>query len=148
MGRKDKLKAERRRELSSDDPNLPRLPPKTNSDKYIHQGPNDLFEGALAKAALASLSPEDREKYRIIGEQLYGNINFEEGKVNNTPAIMTEAADCIETQLRSGLHPSMLEENEKALMEEVYGKEWYKRWNYTEEDLMDIVTLQPVLNKN
>ena len=37
----------------------------------------------------------------------------------------------------------MLEENEKALMKETYGDEWYKEWGYVEEDLIDIVTLKP-----
>lgn len=147
MGRKDKLKTERKKDLSTDDPNIPRLPPKkySDSDKYVSQGPNDLFEGALAKAALASLSPEDREKYRIIGEQLYGNIDFENGKVNTTPGEMADAVAYIEIQIRSGLHISLLEDNEKNLMQEIYGKEWYKKWNYIEEDLTDIVTLKPVL---
>ena len=57
---------------------------------------------------------------------------------------MTEAVAYIETSLRSGLHPSMLEDNEKALLKETYGNEWYHRWGYIEKDLDDIVTLKPI----
>ena len=54
------------------------MPKKTNSEKYINKGgKNDLFEGEIAKAAIASLSNEDKERYKQIGEQLYGTIDFE-----------------------------------------------------------------------
>jgi len=55
---------------------------------------------------------------------------------------MAEAVAYIESSLKSGLHPSMLEENEKALLQDNYGDEWYKRWGYVEEDLNTIVTLK------
>ena len=32
----------------------------------------------------------------------------------------------------------MLEEDEIKVLEEVYGKEWYKKWNYEKEDLKEI----------
>jgi len=34
-----------------------------------------------------------------------------------------------------------MENDEKRLMEELFGKEWYKEWGYVEGDLTDIVTL-------
>jgi hypothetical protein len=124
------------------DPSIPRLPPRVTSKEYKHQGMMDLFENPMTKAAMSALSEEDKEKYRIIGEHLYGNTNFEnEQSVNSMPTSMTEAVAYLESQLNSGLHPSILEENEKSLLEDAYGKEWYKRWGYVFEDLTDIVTL-------
>jgi len=47
----------------------------------------------------------------------------------------------VEHQLRSGLHPSMLEKDEKNLLVKIKGEEWYKNWGYVKEDLDNIVTL-------
>jgi hypothetical protein len=150
MGKKSKTAALRRseRENNNLDPSVPRLPPKPKLEKYVNQGSNDLFEGALAKAAMAALSDEDKEKYRIVGEHLYGRLNFEDGTINNLSEEMAEAVAYLESQLNSGLHPSMLQENEKELLEEAYGEDWYIKWNYVKEDLEDIVTLSWHLQNN
>jgi hypothetical protein len=51
-----------------------------------------LFNSEFAKSAVASLSDEDKRKYKKIGEELYGNINFEDSEVlNNIPPPMEEA---------------------------------------------------------
>ena len=121
--------------------------PKNNkqneNEPYKPLGPNDLFENPMAKAALASLSPEEKEKYKIIGEHLYNRVDFTNSKVlDTTPEEMNEALRYIEAQLKSGLHPSMLEENEKALLVEFYGKEWYLKWDYVKDDLEYLVSLR------
>jgi len=36
----------------------------------------------------------------------------------------------------------MLTENEQCIMENVFGKEWYKIYDYVEEDLREVVTLK------
>lgn len=143
MGKKSKTLALRRSERESNnlDPSSPGTPQKPKSEEYVSHGPNDLFEGVLAKAAMAALSDEDKEKYRVIGEHLYGRLNFEDGSLNNLSPEMNEAVAYLESQLNSGLHPSMLQENEKELLKEAYGEDWYTRWNYVNEDLEDIVTL-------
>ena len=141
-----RIKQERReeREKQEGEPNFPRLPPKPKSEPYVQSGENDLFDNAMTRAAMAALSEEDKQKYKIIGEHLYNRINFEDGQsLNNMPPSMTEAVAYLETSLQAGFHPSMLEENEKALMKETYGDEWYKEWGYVEEDLIDIITLKP-----
>lgn len=141
MGRKDRIKAERRQDRENG--------VVRTQEEYKPRGPNDLFDNPMTQAAMAALSNEDKERYRIIGEQLYGNIDYQEGKVlNNMPPNMAEAVAYVETQLRSGLHPSMLEDNEKAILADAYGDEWYTEWGYVKEDLDDIVTLQPTLKQN
>ena len=107
---------------------------------------SDLFDNPMTRAATLALSEKDKEKYKKIGDHLYGRINFEDGQSLSPP--IEEAIAYIETSLMSGLHPSMLEENEKALLKDSYGDEWYKRWGYIEEDLNDIVTLKPNIYKN
>lgn len=95
---------------------------------------NDLWNNPMAKAAMNALSDEDILRYKAIGEQLYGNIDFEAAKVlNNMPPPMAEAVAYVSMGLTSGLHPSDLTEDELALMVDTYGVKWYEMWDYTEE---------------
>ena len=138
MGRKDRIKAERKQDCQNG------VVKSQKENKYNNS--NDLFNNPMTEAALAALSSEDKERYRYIGEQLYANIDYQESKVlNNMPPNMVEAVAYIETQLQSGLHPSMLEDNEKSILADAYGDEWYLGWGYIKEDLNNIITLQPKL---
>lgn len=128
------------------DPSIPRLPPPVTSEEYISTGPNDLFDNPMSRAALAAMSEEQKEKYRIIGEHLYGQFDFQdEQSLNNMPPDMVQAVAYLESQLQSGLHISMLEDNEKNLLADAYGEDWYLAWGYTKEDLNDIITTTPTL---
>jgi hypothetical protein len=114
---------------------------KSESKSEIRTTGN-LFNNPMIESALKALSPEDLERYREIGEKMYGTVDFEENKIlNNMPPPMYEAGAYICEQLKSGLHPSMMDEDEKRLMEELFGKEWYTKWGYVEGDLTDIVTV-------
>ena len=101
-----------------------------------------LFNNPMIDSALKALSPEDLERYKAIGESMYGTVDFQDSKIlNNTPAPMYEAAAYLKELLKSGLHPSMMDSDEKRLMIELFGEEWYTEWGYDEADLTDIVTL-------
>lgn len=101
-----------------------------------------LFSNPMVESAMKALSPEDLQMYKEIGEKMYGTVDFEDSKIlNNMPAPMYEAGAYISEQLKSGLHPSMMDDDEKRLMEELFGKEWYTSWGYVEADLTDIVTI-------
>ena len=109
---------------------------------------NNIFENQMIKAAIAALSEEDKKRYKMIGDHLYGRINFEDCQsLNNMPPSMAEAVAYLESQLQAGFHPSMLDENEKALLVDRYGDEWYREWGYIKEDLVDIITIQPILKQ-
>ena len=110
---------------------------------------NNIFENQMIKAAISALSEEDKKRYKMIGDHLYGRINFEDCQsLNNMPPSMAEAVAYLESQLQAGFHPSMLDENEKALLVDRYGDEWYREWGYIKEDLVDIITIQPILKTN
>lgn len=152
MGKKNNIKQGRKKARSKQNNQLlgstspPNLLTSINKDHYMPTGENNLFDNPMTRAAISALSDEDKARYKEIGEHLYGRINFENGKsINNMPPPMTEAVAYIETQLRSGFHPSMMEDNEKELMIDAYGSEWYKEWGYIKEDLEEIVTLKPIL---
>lgn len=119
---------------------------KSKQLKKNDYDPNDLFENQMVRSAMAALSEEDKERYKMIGDHLYGRINFEDCQsLNNMPPSMAEAVAYVERQLQAGFHPSMLDENEKALLVDRYGDEWYKEWGYIKEDLVDMITIQPIL---
>ncbi len=112
----------------------------TNSGRRDN-GTNDdsLFNNPMTRAAMSALSDEDLLRYKRIGEELYGSVDFEATKVlNNLPPSMIEGVAYVQTGLDSGLHPSDMEENEKALMADAHGDEWYKRWGYSKADLDEI----------
>jgi hypothetical protein len=99
----------------------------------------DLFDNPLVRAALASMSEEDKQKYKEIGEQMYGSMNFEDARYLIDPNVqMSQALNCLEGQIRSGLHPSDMDKNERKLLEDAYGSEWYKKWGFTKKDLKEI----------
>jgi len=128
------------------DPSIPRAPPPAKEGPYVSVGPDDLFDNPMTRAAIAALSEKDKALYKTIGEHLYGRINFEDGQsLNNMPPPMVEAVIYLEILLRSGLHPSMMNDNEKAFMVDARGDKWYEDWGYTQQDLNDIVTLNPKL---
>lgn len=100
---------------------------------------NDLFDNPMTRSALAAMSDDDKRRYKELGQEMYGHMNFEDAKVlNNVPAPMEEALAYIHEQLKSGLHPSELDDNEKAFLVDSEGEEWYKKWDYIKEDLEQI----------
>lgn len=116
--------------------------------KEVVQTTGSLFNNPMVESALKAMSPEDLQRYREIGEKMYGTVNFEDSQIlNNLPPPMYEAGAYISEQLKSGLHPSMMDDDEKRLMEELFGKEWYSRWGYVEGDLTDIVTVVHSINE-
>jgi hypothetical protein len=115
-----------------------------NKDNVYVPCDSNLYDNSMIKAAMAALSDEDKEKYKQIGNELYGTINFENGKLNEeVKPPLEEALAYIKSQLLSGMHPSMLEDIEKELLKENYGDEWYIEWGYIKDDLTDIVTVKP-----
>lgn len=114
-----------------------------SNPKYDQNKEKDrLFDNPMVQQAKKSLSQKDIERYQYLGEELYKNIDFEKASVNNIPPPIQNALAYIENMINSGLHPSVLEEDEKNILKEIYGEEWYKNFGYIKEDLDDIVTIK------
>jgi len=112
--------------------------------KSVGQKPS-LWNNEMVNSALKSMSPSDLEHYKKLGESLYKDLNFETSNIEskeNIPPYLSDALAYIVESIKSGLHPSMLDEDEKKVLEEIYGKEWYLKFDYTKEDLTDIVTVR------
>ena len=96
----------------------------------------DIWNNPMVNNAIKAMSKEDLEKYKKVGEQLYGNVNFEDSTVINkliTP--VDEAIAYIEEGLKSGLMPHDLDENEVILLQQTYGEEWYKKYGFSREEV-------------
>ena len=96
----------------------------------------DLFNNPMIDNALKALSPEDVNNYQKIGEYMFGHVDFETSKhyTPNQPPT-AEIIGYIEEGLKSGLHPKELNEEELKLLVDTYGEEWYKKYDYTREEV-------------
>ena len=94
---------------------------------------HNLFNNPFINEARKNMPKEDLERYAKIGEEIY-SIDFETAGTN-LPEFMRDALLYILESLKSGLHPSMLDENEKTLLKELLGDKWYEKYGYVEQDL-------------
>ena len=107
---------------------------------------NSLWDNPYINAAREKMPKEELDKYAEIGKSMY-SIDFENiGNGNSDmPVFMQDAVLYVFETLKSGMHPSMLNEDERNIMKEAFGVEWYKIFKYINEDLTDIVTINPDL---
>lgn len=99
---------------------------------------SSLFDNPLSKIAINALSEEEKQRYKQIGEELYNRVNFCDSTIISDITPADEACAYLIEQLKAGLHPSYMDENEQLLMADVFGKTWYVEWGYTEKDLKQL----------
>jgi hypothetical protein len=110
---------------------------KTNNQKLAPPSSTeyDLFNNPFVDAAKRAMKQEDIDNYKKMGEKFYAGWNFE----NGGPEQMLDVALAeICEAIKSGLHPSDLDDNEREILKTKMGKEWYTHFGYTEEDLKTI----------
>lgn len=101
--------------------------PDQLSDMLSSQRVNqDLYD-----AVKGNFTQEQLDTYQEMGRTFYEPSNFE----TEMPSDRTVAVAYTTEMIKSGMHPSFLQEEEKQLMEWAYGKNWYTRYGYTEQDL-------------
>lgn len=101
--------------------------------KYTTENANS---HTFMKSAVESLSPEDREKYKKIGEYMYNTIDYEQQKIlDDLPTPVSESIAYIEIGIKSGLLPCDLEDEEVEMMIQTYGNTWYKRYGFSDNDI-------------
>lgn len=106
-----------------------------------HQQPQQkkLFTGSLwdnpiAKQAEKNLDQASIDRLKTAGKRMYNTIDYS----NATPLCEDQQVDAvakITEFIKSGMHPSYLENNEIELLKNTYGPEWYTRFDYTKDDL-------------
>ena len=101
---------------------------------------NDLFDNNMVRSAYEAMSPEQREKYKKMGEHMFNKIDFVDSQViNSMPVPMGDAAEYTMAGVKSGLHPSELDPNEKLILASTYGDNWYEDLGYEASDLDKVV---------
>jgi len=114
----------------------------TNKKKSKSSEKNSLYDNPMVESARQNMTKEQLEAYKSQGESMYNSIDFVDnnGKSRNAPEELLDAVSYIINSINSGMHISYLEENEKFLLEDVLGKEWYTKFGYVQKDLYEIVT--------
>lgn len=109
--------------------------------------PFDIFNNPQIKRAKESLPPALRQQYEQMGESIWSQMESSKASISqsvgndvnytggNLPPPVEEAAAHIAEALKSGMHPSLLDENEKVVMSECFGAVWWENWGYTKEDM-------------
>lgn len=100
---------------------------------------SDLFNNPMVNLAKKSMTPEQLENYKRLGEHMFSDMDFNTG--SKIQPSLDEAGDYLSEAIKSGLHPSMMEDNEKAVMKEVYGDKWWEKFGYVEGDLTEMITV-------
>ena len=111
----------------------------TEKEAVLKSRANEMFE-QMQKSLIGSIPEEERENFRKLGEKFHSSFDVFKGEVKDLSTIsMEESLAYVVESLKSGLHPSYLTEDEKAMVMAGYGDEWYTNWGYTKEDLETIV---------
>ena len=102
-----------------------------------------MSENEHIDVAVKNLPIGEKISYNDFMKDMYGHLNFK-GKnlVNNGEPVEEETTAFVIRQLNDGMHPSLMEESEIAVLVKQLGDEWYKNWGYVEGDLKEIVTLE------
>ena len=102
----------------------------------------NLFNDPAINEIKNSLPPETLEEYRLKGESMYKDIDFEKCAVTNMPPFFSDHLIYLEELIKSGLHISMLDEDDIILLKEIHGEKLYERYDYVKEDLTEIFTIK------
>lgn len=96
-----------------------------------------LFDVEIFKRALSSMSREEQENFKRMGQHMYGKVNFENSKIiDNQLPPSEDTTAYINTILRSGALPKDLNQAEYRVMETEYGPNWWKeKYDFNEDDL-------------
>lgn len=92
-----------------------------------------VFNNSQINKAFESLSKDEKEMYKLAGEQLYNN---EMVTASDPLSVrMEESFAYISHSIKAGLHPSELDFNELTVMEECGGEKWYEEFGYSKNDI-------------
>lgn len=81
---------------------------------------------ALYDLAKDSMSQEQLDTYKRLGEDLYNTIDYTTNSVLDSDPVLESVAQIVET-IKSGMDVSYLDEEDRTVMQEWGGKEWYER---------------------
>lgn len=110
-----------------------RYPLKDNRSEEERQ--KQLFD-SIRKNVEKGMTKEQIDNMKVLGEKFHESFDVSKGGVNDIHEIhMEEALAYVVESLKSGIHPSYLNEDEKAILMAGYGEKWYENWGYSTDKL-------------
>jgi len=106
---------------------------KLQKEKEEKKKYDPLFDNPTFVEMKNSLPVEEQQKYEEQGKYMYAQLDEFDEKGEMNAAIDTVSQ--IKLMLRSGMHPSYLDKEEREFLTNYLGKEWYKEFGYLENDL-------------
>ena len=101
-----------------------------------------MSENDHTDAAVKNLSLGEKITYNQFMKDMYGHLTFKgQNLINNGEPLEEETIAFIVRQLNDGIHPSVMEGSEIAVLVKEFGDDWYKNWGYVQGDLTEIVTV-------
>jgi|688.fasta_scaffold1153687_1 hypothetical protein len=101
----------------------------------------NLFNNPLVENAKKSMSAEELNRYKILGEEMF-SINFacsnalqKDEPVSDDFDFLENCKKNIESSIASGLHISYLSEQEQKFMFDYVGDKWWEKYGFTNLDL-------------
>lgn len=83
------------------------------------------------------MSEEQIQHLKALGEKFHESFDISKGTVKDLNNIdMEEALAYVVESLKSGIHPSYLTEDEKAMMSAGYGEDWMTKWGYEDGETL------------
>ena len=79
------------------------------------------------------MSPEQIKAYEDFGKKFHEGMDFTKENPNENKSKVISLEECLAniiTQLKSGLHPSYIQEEEESLLIAHYGENWFKEFGY------------------
>ena len=114
----------------------------TMSEVSTSQTVNDsLWDNPMIQKAKKQMSAEELERYKIMGETMYEDLDAVTGDFNPNKGIQEDIENCARRliiDLRDGLHPSQLTEAEKNILVDQYGTQWYEKFGYEEYEVKEM----------
>lgn len=94
-----------------------------------------LFD-SIRKNVEKGMTAEQIENMKVLGEKFHESFDVAKGSVRDANEInMEESLAYVVESLKSGIHPSYLNDDEKAIMMAGYGEKWYEKWGYDTDRL-------------
>lgn len=89
----------------------------------------------IYEQAKGMMTQEQIDEYKQMGEEMYNTIDFSTSEVLNNPSDpLLESVAYISEGIKSGMHPSFLDEDELKVMCEWSGDKWYEKFGYDSLD--------------
>jgi hypothetical protein len=103
----------------------------------------NLFNNPMIESAKKSLSPEQLDRYKKLGEDMFSIdfTNLNTTNINNIPPFLSQPLMYITEAIKAGLHPSELTIDEKNILSECYGNNWWENFGYDEKDLNEYYSI-------